>query len=75
MLRQVASFIGALLILFAHAGLQMGGMNPRKPSYNLLNAIGYDPGSHFIPSRLDSLCWRLPGTLISVYARLRLKQN
>jgi hypothetical protein len=33
MLRQVASFIGALLILIAYAGHQMDWMDPRKRTY------------------------------------------
>jgi len=37
---QVASFAGAALILLAYAGQQFGWMNARRPSYNLVNAIG-----------------------------------
>jgi len=38
--RQVISFAGALLILAAYAGHQMGWMNARRPAYNILNAAG-----------------------------------
>ena len=38
--RQLISFAGALLILVAYAGHQMGWMNARRPAYNILNAAG-----------------------------------
>jgi hypothetical protein len=38
--RQLISFAGALLILIAYAGHQMGWMNARRPAYNFLNAAG-----------------------------------
>jgi hypothetical protein len=38
--RQLISFVGALLILIAYAGHQMGWMNARRPIYNILNAAG-----------------------------------
>ena len=38
--RQIASFVGALLILVAYAGHQMKWMDPRKTGYNVLNAVG-----------------------------------
>ena len=40
MTRQLVSFAGALLILIAYAGHQMGWINARRPAYNLLNAAG-----------------------------------
>jgi hypothetical protein len=40
MTRQLISFAGALLILIAYAGHQMGWINARRPAYNLLNAAG-----------------------------------
>jgi len=40
LVRQAASFAGALMILVAYAGQQMGWMNPRSTRYNVLNAIG-----------------------------------
>lgn len=40
LLRQLASFAGALLILVAYSGHQMGWMNPRSALYNILNAAG-----------------------------------
>ena len=38
--RQLVSFVGALLILIAYTGHQLGWMNSRRPAYNILNAIG-----------------------------------
>ena len=38
--RQLISFVGALLILIAYAGYQMGWINARRPPYNILNAAG-----------------------------------
>jgi uncharacterized membrane protein len=40
LVRQSVSFAGALMILIAYAGQQMGWMNPRSTRYNVLNAIG-----------------------------------
>ena len=40
LIRQTASFVGALLILVAYAGSQMGWINPRSALYNILNAAG-----------------------------------
>jgi hypothetical protein len=37
---QVASFAGALLILIGYAGEQFGWMSARRPSYNVVNAVG-----------------------------------
>jgi len=47
MMRQLASFVGALLILIAYAGQQMRWMHAGRSAYNLLNA-----------ARSDSWCWR-----------------
>ena len=38
--RQLISFVGALLILIAYAGHQMGWIHARRPAYNILNAAG-----------------------------------
>ena len=39
-LRQLISFLGALLILIAYAGYQFGWIDARHLSYNLLNGLG-----------------------------------
>ena len=38
--RQLISFLGALFILIAYVGHQMSLINPRRPTYNILNAAG-----------------------------------
>jgi hypothetical protein len=38
--RQLISFVAALLILVAYVGHQLGWMNSRRPTYNVLNAAG-----------------------------------
>ena len=39
-MRQLISFVGALLILIAYVGHQMEWINSRRPAYNILNAAG-----------------------------------
>lgn len=38
--RQVISFIGAMLIMIAYGGHQLGWINSRRASYNVMNAAG-----------------------------------
>lgn len=38
--RQLISFVGALLILIAYVGHQVGRINARRPAYNIMNAAG-----------------------------------
>lgn len=38
--RQVISFIGAMLIMIAYGGHQLGWIDSRRPSYNVMNAVG-----------------------------------
>jgi len=40
LVRQLISFVGALMILVAYTGHQLGWMNPRSALYNILNAAG-----------------------------------
>jgi len=40
LMRQLISFVGALLILIAYVGHQMEWINARRPAYNILNAAG-----------------------------------
>ena len=37
---QIESLVGAALILVAYIGHQMGWMDPRRATYNVLNAAG-----------------------------------
>jgi hypothetical protein len=38
--RQAFSFVGAMLILTGYTGHQLNWMDARKPTYNVLNALG-----------------------------------
>ena len=70
---QAASFAGAVLILFAYVGHQMGWMNSRKPSYNILNAIGSGILAYvaFHPFQIGFVLLESAWALISLYALLR----
>jgi hypothetical protein len=73
MVRQTASFVGALLILVAYAGQQMGWMNPRKAAYNILNAVGSSILAYiaFHPFQIGFVVLEVTWTLISFYALMR----
>lgn len=73
MLRQSASFVGALLILAAYAGHQMRWMDSRKAAYNLLNAAGSSILAYiaFHPFQIGFVVLEVTWTLISIYALLR----
>ncbi len=70
---QTASFLGAVLILFAYIGHQLGWMDPRKPSYNILNAIGSAILAYiaFHPFQIGFVLLESVWALISLYALLR----
>ena len=71
--RQLISFVGALLILIAYVGHQMGFINARRPAYNILNAIGsailWWIALH--PFQIGFLVLEGVWTLISIWALLR----
>ncbi len=73
MWRQSASFVGAMLILVAYAGHQMGWMNPRRAAYNILNAVGSAILGYiaFHPFQVGFVVLEVTWTLISMYALLR----
>jgi hypothetical protein len=73
MWRQSASFVGAMLILVAYAGHQMGWMNPRRAAYNILNATGSAILGYiaFHPFQVGFVILEVTWTLISIYALLR----
>ena len=75
--RQLASFVGALLILVAYAGHQMNWMNPRSATYNILNAIGSGVLGYiaFHPFQLGFVVLESVWTLISLYALVRPRKN
>lgn len=71
--RQVASFVGALLILVAYIGHQMGWMNARRALYNVLNAVGSAILAYiaFHPFQLGFVVLEITWVAISVYAMIR----
>ena len=73
MFTQIASFAGALLILIAYGGHQMGWMNPHSAVYNILNAIGSGILGYiaFHPFQIGFVVLETVWTLISIYALLR----
>jgi hypothetical protein len=77
MARQIASFVGALLILVAYAGQQMNWMDARKPAYNILNAVGSAILAYiaFRPFQIGFVVLEVSWALISVYALLHSRQQ
>jgi hypothetical protein len=75
LVRQAASFVGAMLILFAYAGHQMKWIDSDKPSYNILNAVGSGILAYiaFHPFQIGFAVLEAVWTLISIYALLRMK--
>ena len=77
MARQVASFVGALLILVAYVGHQMSWMNPRKAGYNILNAAGSAILAYiaFRPFQVGFVVLEVTWVVISLYALARPRGN
>jgi hypothetical protein len=75
--RQIASFVGALLILVAYVGHQMGWMDSRKAGYNVLNAVGSAILAYiaFHPFQFGFVLLEVVWVLISVYALARPRGN
>jgi len=71
--RQLASFLGALLILIAYVGHQLNWMDARKAAYNILNAIGSAILTYiaFHPFQVGFVVLEVAWVLISLYALLR----
>ena len=75
--RQVASFVGALLILIAYVGHQMKWMDARKAAYNILNAAGSAILAYiaFHPFSIGFVVLEVTWTIISIYALLRVRAD
>jgi uncharacterized membrane protein len=73
MARQAASFAGALLILAGYVGHQLGWMDARKMTYNLLNAVGSAILAYiaFHPFQIGFVVLEVTWTVISVWALVR----
>jgi hypothetical protein len=71
--RQIASFIGALLILIAYAGAQFNWMSPRRPWYSILNAAGSAILAYiaFRPFQIGFVLLEVAWAIISIYALTR----
>lgn len=71
--RQFASFVGALLILVAYAGHQLKWMDPRKATYNILNAAGSAILTYiaFHPFQVGFVVLEVTWTIISLYVLMR----
>ena len=75
--RQIASFVGALLILVAYAGHQMKWIDPRKTAYNVLNAVGSVILAYiaFHPFQIGFVVLEVAWTLTSVDALMRQREQ
>ncbi|HSS99245.1 MAG TPA: hypothetical protein VLK33_19555 [Terriglobales bacterium] len=75
LVRQAASFVGAMLILFAYVGHQMKWIDSSKPSYNILNTIGSGILAYiaFHPFQIGFVVLESVWALISIYALVRTK--
>jgi hypothetical protein len=70
LVRQIASFVGALLILIAYAGQQFNWMDLRKTLYNILNGIGSAILAYiaFHPFQIGFVLLEVTWTAISIFA-------
>jgi hypothetical protein len=75
--RQAASFVGALLILIAYGGHQLGWVNSRSGAYNVLNAAGSAILGYIAlhPFQIGFVILESVWTLISIYALVRPRKN
>jgi hypothetical protein len=73
LVRQLISFLGALLILIAYVGHQMSLINARRATYNLLNAAGSAIlwWIAFHPFQVGFFILEGVWTLVSIWALLR----
>jgi hypothetical protein len=73
MVRQAASFAGALLILVAYVGQQWGWMDSRKAPYNILNTTGSGILAYiaFHPFQVGFVVLEVTWALVSAYALVK----
>ena len=71
--RQLISFLGALLILIAYVGHQLGWVNARGAAYNMLNAAGSVilAWIAFHPFQVGFVVLETVWTVISLWALVR----
>ena len=70
---QLISFVGALLILIAYVGHQLGWVNARGAAYNILNAIGSAilAWIAFHPFQIGFIVLETVWTIVSLWALVR----
>ena len=73
--RQLISFLGALLILIAYVGHQLGWVNARGAAYNIFNAAGSAilAWIAFHPFQVGFVVLEGVWTIVSIWALLRPK--
>jgi hypothetical protein len=76
LIRQLVSFVGALLILIAYGGHQMGWMRSHSVQYNVLNAVGSAILGYIAlhPFQIGFVVLESVWVLISLYALVRPKK-
>ena len=74
--RQLISFVGALLILIAYVGHQLGWVNARGAAYNIMNATGSAilGWIAFHPFQIGFIVLETVWTIVSLWALLRPRQ-
>jgi hypothetical protein len=74
--RQLISFVGALLILIAYVGHQLGHVNSHSPAYNIMNAAGAAilAWSAFHPFQLGFVVLEGVWTIVSLWSLRRPRQ-
>jgi hypothetical protein len=77
LVRQIASFLGALLVLIAYIGHQLHWMDPRKAPYNLMNAAGSTILAYiaFHPFQIGFVVLEVTWVLISLYAMIAARRD
>jgi hypothetical protein len=77
LIRQGISFLGALLILIAYVGHQLGRINARRPSYNVMNAAGSAILAWIAlhPFQIGFVVLESVWTVISLWALVRPRQT
>lgn len=77
LLRQLASFAGALMILVAYVGHQMRWMDSRTARYNWLNAVGSAILAYiaFHPIQIGFIVLESAWVLVSLYALVRPRRQ
>jgi hypothetical protein len=71
--KQLISFLGALLILIAYVGHQLGWVNARGAAYNIMNGLGSAilAWIAFHPFQIGFVVLETVWTIVSIWALLR----